>query len=155
MKRSLADCPEEVPIKVNVLKTPATLSSTSLDGSQVPCCPLAGMLPSIKRQMRFGTPFKKAIDSSKSPVLEERNYIPNIQIPVPRNPSRFPPQFDPKNSPSIPERKRSAVPVSIWASRRNSCMRKLPVRRNYHLVKVENLGCPPIPEVHTRSLRSI
>ncbi|VUZ53276.1 unnamed protein product [Hymenolepis diminuta] len=138
-KRSLADCPEEV----NIAKTCATLSSTSLDGSQVPCCPLAGMLPHIKRrQMRIRTPLRKALESLKSPVFEERNIIPPQRLP----------QIEIVHP--TPERKRVAVPVSVWSSRRNSCMRKLPVRRNYHLVKVEKMGCPSIPEIHMRTRRS-
>lgn len=138
-KRSLVDCPEEV----SIAKTRATLSSTSLDGSQVPCCPLAGMLPHIKRrQMRIGTPLRKALESLKSPVFEERNIIP---------PQRL---LQMKIVHPTPEKKRVAVPVSVWSSRRNSCMRKLPVRRNYHLVKIEKMGCPPIPEIHLRTRRS-
>ncbi|VDO00305.1 unnamed protein product [Rodentolepis nana] len=144
-KRSLANYSEETPTRVNVVKTRATLSSTSLDGSQVPCCPLAGMLPYIKRrQMRIGTPFRKVLDNAESPVLEVKDAIPTQPLP----------QI--QRTHTTPERRRRvAVPVTLWSSRRNSCMRKLPVRRNYHLVKMEKTGCPSIPEIHSQSRRSM
>nr|CDS29399.1 Rho GTPase activating protein 19 [Hymenolepis microstoma] len=145
VKRSLANYSEETPTRVNVVRTRATLSSTSLDGSQVPCCPLAGMLPYIKRrQVRIGTPFRKVLESVKSPVFEEQNAIPPPQ-PLPQI----------KVTHTTPERKRVAVPVTVRSSRRNSCMRKLPVRRNYHPVKIVKAGCPSIPEIHSQSRRSM